>query len=137
MTLAVDASVAIKWIVPEADDAIAKSVLPEELNWVAPEFLMVELGSVLRTKLGRQQIDLESAKSGYSFVEETIGRFVPDRELAARAFEIALEVGHSIYDCMYLACAEAENARVVTADKRLIGKLLGSHHLRVVHPLVS
>ena len=35
------------------------------------------------------------------------------------ALEIAMTIGHSVYDCVYLALADEENCRVVTADRRL------------------
>ncbi len=35
------------------------------------------------------------------------------------ALEIAIAIGHSIYDCIYLALADQEDCRVVTADRRL------------------
>jgi predicted nucleic acid-binding protein len=33
-----------------------------------------------------------------------------------RALELALALGHPIYGCLYLACAEALGATLVTAD---------------------
>jgi predicted nucleic acid-binding protein len=38
--------------------------------------------------------------------------------LREKAFEIALETGSSIYDCLYLALAEALDSNMVTADRR-------------------
>jgi predicted nucleic acid-binding protein len=35
------------------------------------------------------------------------------------ALEIAVTIGHSIYDCIYLALADQADCRVVTADRRL------------------
>jgi predicted nucleic acid-binding protein len=46
-------------------------------------------------------------------------RVVPSRALAARAAELAEELDHPVYDCMYLALAEAEADVVITADETL------------------
>ena len=43
--------------------------------------------------------------------------------LAPRATAMALDLDHAIYDCFYLALAEREDAPLVTADRRFLGKL--------------
>jgi predicted nucleic acid-binding protein len=46
-------------------------------------------------------------------------RIVPSRPHAARAAEIAEEIDHPVYDCLYLAVAETEGDVLVTIDARL------------------
>ena len=46
--------------------------------------------------------------------------------LAPRAAAIALELDHPVYDCFYLALSEAQNAALVSADRRLIAKVEGT-----------
>lgn len=43
----------------------------------------------------------------------------PSSELVQRAAALALRLDHLVYDCVYLACAEAEAAPLATADDRL------------------
>jgi len=43
--------------------------------------------------------------------------------LAPRAVAIADELDHPVYHCFYLTLAEARQAKFVTADARLLGKL--------------
>ena len=43
--------------------------------------------------------------------------------LAPRAVAIAGQLDHPVYDCLYLALAEAEQAGLVTADLRFLGKV--------------
>ena len=43
---------------------------------------------------------------------------------------------HPVYDCLYLALAEAEDARLVTADQRLLTRLRGSAWEELARPLV-
>jgi predicted nucleic acid-binding protein len=57
--------------------------------------------------------------------------------LAGRAFEIAAELRHPVYDCLYVALAEREGATLVTADRHLIGRLAGSRWEALCRPLVA
>ena len=43
----------------------------------------------------------------------------PSSELIVPATAIALALDHPVYDCLYLACAEAEGVPLVTADRKL------------------
>jgi predicted nucleic acid-binding protein len=47
----------------------------------------------------------------------------PTASLAPRALELALNLDHPVYDCFYLALAEAETAQMVTADRHLERRL--------------
>lgn len=137
MNLVVDASVAVKWVVPEEQEAAAEALLFSGAQWIAPEFLLVEVGNVLRTKMRNQQLELSQSRTGLDFIAATVVRFVSDGDLARRAFEIAVDMNHSIYDCLYLACAEREKVQMVTADRRFAGKLNGSPYMRRVQMLTS
>jgi len=43
--------------------------------------------------------------------------------LARRAAAIAGQLDHPVYDCLYLALAEAEQTKLVTADLQSLGKV--------------
>ena len=47
-------------------------------------------------------------------------------ELHQPAFEMAHELGHPDYDCLYLAPAEREQSRVVTAERTFAERVAGS-----------
>lgn len=106
-------------------------------HWLAPDFLVVEVGNVMRTKMAGGQLDLSQARAGLHFVRATINRFIPDGALVERALEIAADLNHAIYDCLYTACAESQQAQLVTADRRFIRKLDGSPHRSRVQLLAS
>lgn len=137
MNLVVDASVAVKWIVPEEQEVSAEALLFSDARWIAPEFLMIEVANVLCTKMRSGRLELTHARSGLEFIKSTIERFVADGELMGRAFEIAVDLDHPIYDCLYIACAEREQAQMVTADRRLVSKLDGSRYQKHVQVLTS
>lgn len=41
-----------------------------------------------------------------------------------RALEIALELRHTVYDCLYLACAERIGGVLITADVELVSAVV-------------
>ena len=57
------------------------------------------------------------------------------RELAAASARLAVDLGHSVRDCFYLALAMREDYPVVTADTRSYDKVRKHPYLgdRVVH----
>jgi predicted nucleic acid-binding protein len=122
--LVVDASVALKWFLlgePHGSDAIA--VLQDEASLIAPDFLIAEVCNAAwrAARLGRishAQLD-EISKTLPRFFDTLVGA----SSLARRAVAIAARLDHPVYDCLYLALAETEQARVVTADLRMLGKV--------------
>lgn len=120
MILVVDASVAVKWFVPEPLHRPALSLLdkPELLH--APDLLLAELANVLWKKVLRGEVLRAQAER----VVADFGREVPTLHtlgsFSQRALELALALGHPVYDCLYLACAEALDGALVTADERLL-----------------
>lgn len=133
MTLIVDASVAIKWAVDEGDRADARALVQSHHALVAPEFVLTEVANILWKKVTRREIGREQAVTGLPGIEATFSRFVPTAFVLDRAMDLALEVDHPVYDCLYLATAELEDCRLVTADDRLRSKLRASAYaLRLV-----
>lgn len=120
MTLVVDASVAIKWVLLEdaTDRAAALRKQPDEL--IAPSLIAAEIGSAMRKRVAAQELTVTEAVSAAEFATGLMTRLVPIPELASRALQIAVAVQHPIYDCFYLALAERERCELVTADARLI-----------------
>jgi predicted nucleic acid-binding protein len=124
VSLVVDASVALKWFLSEEPNASrAVAILQGGVTLIAPDFLIAEvcnaawcsakLGRISRAQLG------EIAANLPRFFDALVSATV----LAPRAVAIAGQLDHPIYDCLYLALAEAEQADFVTADTRLVGKV--------------
>ncbi len=122
MKLVIDASVAVQWFLPDerSDDAVHLFDAEEDL--LAPDLLPVEVANVLwkRERLaGSPPLDIRAAVGAL-----TGGalRLYSSLGLLPAASDIARELGHPIYDCLYLALAVAEDGEVVTIDRRLLGK---------------
>ena len=56
----------------------------------------------------------------------------PAKPIARRALEMALDLAHPAYDTLYMALAEREGVRVVTADTRLLRQVAGSGYAHLV-----
>jgi predicted nucleic acid-binding protein len=49
-------------------------------------------------------------------------RLIPLEDIAAAALNLAADLKHPIYDCLYLALAARERCALVTADSTLVAK---------------
>ena len=117
MTVIVDASVAIKWVLEEEGSEAARR-LAEDALLAAPELMLIECANVLRTKVRFGQLDPALSTASLAAIQAMPVRLIPMRPHVAAAHAIALEIDRSAYDCLYLAVTLAERATLVTADKR-------------------
>lgn len=120
MTLVVDASVAVKWVLdePATERAVALRVSDEDL--IAPSLVHVEIGSALWRASLRGDITAPEAARALNAALAHYAHIVLLAELADTALELAIELRHPIYDCFYLALAQRERCALVTADRRLL-----------------
>lgn len=113
----VDASVAVKWLVSEDGSDAAEALRGVDLH--APTLLPVEVGNVLRTLARRGDLTDDGARSAFDLLLAAPLRLHdPDPALMRGALDLALGLGHPIYDCLYLALAIDLGAPLVTADGR-------------------
>jgi predicted nucleic acid-binding protein len=134
MTLIVDASIALKWFVPEEleDEADA---LAGRADLVAPDLIFSEVGNALWARATRGLLPRADAERSLEAFEAVALTILDSPPFARRALAIALDLGHPIYDCIYLACAERLDALLVTADNRLFRKVTGSSFAPLVRHL--
>jgi predicted nucleic acid-binding protein len=135
VTWIVDASVATKWFVREELHAEALLLLARPEQLAAPDLIVAEVGNIawkkcLRGEITRAQAEtMAVAISGYITALESLSA------LAGRALDLALELNHPVYDCLYLACAESLGGTLVTADMRFRDALHGTPYAGLVlHP---
>jgi predicted nucleic acid-binding protein len=115
VTLIVDASVVLKWVLPEDGTDRARALVMQD-TLAAPDLLWIECANVLWVKARRGQIAMDDARSALEAIRATPIVVLPVVELAAPALEIAAALDHSAYDSLYLAAALQENCVLVTAD---------------------
>jgi len=121
MTYVVDASVAIKWFVRENLRDHAMALLDHHGGDLdAPDLLLAEVGNIAWKKCRRGEMSAEQCRLAVAETEECLAMVHPSAALAGRALDIALVLDHPVYDCVYIACAEATGRTCVTADDRLV-----------------
>ena len=123
MKLTVDASIVVKWYVSENHTEEARLLLAHRIERHAPDILLAEFANTIWKKARRNEI----ADTSAYFDELTHLHQVIDLHAGAnhieRAAQIALDIDHPVYDCLYLACAEATGSMLVTADQKLVDKV--------------
>jgi predicted nucleic acid-binding protein len=133
----VDASVAVKWIAPERMRDHATALLEDLGLLEAPDLILAEVANAVSVKRRRGEMTREEADAGLEAVQNFIRVFHPSRRLSSRALEIAFDLDHPVYDCVYLACAEAEGGTLVTADTKLLRVVRGSEFAMLVRSLAE
>jgi predicted nucleic acid-binding protein len=117
--LVVDASVAVKWFVPEIHSEAALRILKGERDLLVPDLVWGEVGNILWKKRQRSEVTDEDAR----FVLQQLGRFKlavhSSQELAETAWALATRLNRTYYDSLYLALSESQSCPLVTADRRL------------------
>jgi predicted nucleic acid-binding protein len=118
-----DASVAVRWVVPERGSDEAAALLDRPILWVAPRLMLVEAASALRRKVSARELPAEIAVQGLAALMDAVADgtivLVEDEAIVAAALTLALTLGHKVPDCLYLALAEREGLSLATADVRL------------------
>ncbi len=116
MTLVVDASVAVKWVLPEQGAERAARLREEAGDFIAPAIIVPEIASAIWKRARRKEMGLPDAVSAVQIATALVGRLYPTEDLAPEALELAVRFDHAVYDCFYLALADREGAVIVTAD---------------------
>jgi predicted nucleic acid-binding protein len=117
--MVVDASVAVKWVLPELGSGLAVALRGLD-GLIAPSLVIAEIGNALWKAVLRGDVDKPDASAALQIAVAHFERIVPTDQLAARALELAVDLRHPIYDCLYLALAEREQVPIVSADARLL-----------------
>ena len=121
----VDASVAIKWFIPEIHSEAALQVRRSHERLHVPAFMTLELGNVIAKKIRRGELTREDGKTILKELRHLPLQRHADKRLFPAAYALALDTQQSLYDCLYLALAEAVNGRMITADRKFYQALTG------------
>lgn len=118
MTLVVDASVGLKWVLQEADSPLAERLARSDVDLLVPDFWLHEACNVLWLQVRRKLFTPNEAREALALLRAQVEP-TPTAELSLHdvALEIGLTVKHSTYDTLYVAFALAMGAEgVVVAD---------------------
>ena len=123
MTIVVDASVAVKWVIPEVLSDQAESLRGRAARLLAPDLLLPEAANALWKKLIRREITTREAAQAINLLLASGLDLRPSGPLLGRALALARRLRHPVYDCIYVALAQAEGATLVSADQRLLARI--------------
>lgn len=117
--LVVDASVAVKWFLPEIHGEAALRLLEGQYTLRAPDLIFSEFGNVLWKRFRKGQISRKEAIVTTEALLALPLQVESSQSLIPAALEIACSAHRTVYDSLYLAVAIAHQCRVVTADSKL------------------
>ncbi|MDP2182994.1 MAG: type II toxin-antitoxin system VapC family toxin [Actinomycetota bacterium] len=118
-SVVVDASTVFATLLPEVSSAEAHAVLAGVTEVWAPDLLPYEIVSALAARVRRGDISPEEADLKRLEARSLPASLVPASDLDAQALTLALRLGHSAYDCFYLALALECECPLVTCDQKL------------------
>ena len=123
MKYVLDASVAFKWLVSEADSH--KTLLLRDdfrsgiHELLAPDVLPIEVGHALTRAERQGRVSVADGFILWSGMMADCPRLFPSVALMPHAYAHSSQFRIGIYDCLYVALAEQEQCEIVSDDSRL------------------
>jgi predicted nucleic acid-binding protein len=119
----VDASVAIKWSIPEIHFKAALLAQRSRYRLHVPALMTLEMGNAIAKKIKRGEITRGEGDVILKELTHLPLQRHPDERLFPVAYRLALDTQRSVYDCLYLALAEAVDGIMITADRKFYSSL--------------
>ncbi len=112
----IDSSALTKYAAKERDWAKIERYLASADSL---ELALIETGNALWKKIQKKEIDLETTKKIVQLLSDSVW-FLDQQKYVARALEIGMKYRITIYDSLFVACAEMENSDLISCDRRQI-----------------
>ncbi len=122
-TIVVDASVTIKWFIPEIHAIAATRLLHKNLQFIAPDLIFAEVGNILWKKFRSKELTLDKASDILNDFKRLPLNSFESEPLLDTAWQIATTHQCTVYDSLYVALAQTEGCLLVTADRVLYNVL--------------
>jgi predicted nucleic acid-binding protein len=124
-----DASIAIKWFVPEIYSDVARRLLASNHTFLVPDFFFSELVNVFWKRVRRGEDTADNAKQTLADLNTIPLEVYLSRPLMPLALDIALQSDRAVYDSLYLALAITQQCQMVTADEKFYNALRNSSYV--------
>ena len=111
---------------PEEESAHAGRLLKSGVTCVAPDLIRTEVANALWKKVRRWNIPAGEAPAILELFDKVPIDILPSRPLLLSALNLAIRLGRTVYDCLYLALAIERNCALVTADAKFAASLSAS-----------
>ena len=124
-----DTSVTIKWFFNEdeentqAANLILNRYLDNEIGIIIPEIAIFEIANVIKYRIKTAQ----NKHIGANIIDKIFNLgiiFYINKEILKNAFNIAIDINESVYDCIFIATAEYFKSKMITDDRKLFSKYL-------------
>jgi predicted nucleic acid-binding protein len=129
--IVVDASLGVKWFLNETGSQAAIDILALEFGTIAaPDLFGIEVAATLvreanAHKDSASEMRLAIRRLANLFDSFAVDLFPTIPESLVAATSLALDLGHPLKDCLYLALAMELNCDLVTCDARFAEKAKG------------
>jgi len=124
--IVVDASVAVKWFVPETGHEAALAVLGSGETLIAPDLIVAETMHAMRKKLRTGDVTEEQFLRIGADLPSYFDEVAPSASATEEAARLSIRLDHGFYDRVYLALALTSSATLVTADETFQAKVLSA-----------
>ncbi|HEX5325181.1 MAG TPA: type II toxin-antitoxin system VapC family toxin [Acetobacteraceae bacterium] len=118
----IDASVAVKWVIPEPFADRARTLLEAD-GMYAPAHWLAEAVNAVRKRASREQLSADDARECASTLVDAPVTPVPLSELLMPAMDLAIRLRISIYDALYVALAAGRQIPLITDDRTLLMRM--------------
>ncbi|VXD16009.1 PilT protein domain protein [Planktothrix serta PCC 8927] len=127
-SICLDTSVWIKYLCPDEQSQAATDLVTDALTrnitLIAPGFGWAEIGSVLRKKVRLNLLTSTQSEQLYLAYSNLPINYLDSKNIQLRAWNLAQQYSMStLYDAVFLACAEHKSAEYWTADEALLRQL--------------
>jgi predicted nucleic acid-binding protein len=133
----IDASVAVKWFVAESLRDEALRLFDHTAARHAPDWIVLEVARAALRKWRDDEITMEQAHLMIQALPIRLAHLHRAVEFSERALTIAMAIRHSVYDCLYVACAERLGGTVITADVKFLATLKNSEFSNLARHLTD
>lgn len=118
MKYVIDASVSVKWYIPEIYEQEAISLLKGKHQFHVPELIFPEFGNIIWKKVRRG--DITKAEGEKIITEFSKRKLIihSHKGIIKPAYIGAESSGQTVYDWTYLALAVSLSCEMVTADEK-------------------
>lgn len=123
MTLIPDASVIVPLLLNEENSTICQEIIEGSLNRIHLDFTLIEVSNSLRSAVARGRISLQRSRAAFDELNIICDHPIQSSIYLEGALALALEINHSVYNCLYAIAARENGVTLVTCDAKFAAKL--------------
>jgi predicted nucleic acid-binding protein len=124
--LIIDASVAVKWLLPEAGSGQAEALLESGGEFAAPTLIRIEVAAAIARKVRLDELEPRDGEAAFALwlqcIKDGVIALISEQEHVPAAWKLAVDLQHPMQDCLYLAVAQKLSAKLVTANRKFAAK---------------